>query len=309
MAIPSRSLGELAPAPVDRPRRWPLWLLAVSLAVYSLSFAMEWDDRGMLWVSERFQPQAKRDASVWLPDYHVVIDAKPLVGMEEDETSDLTYNPATRTLFTVTGKNASLAELTLDGEVLRQIPLNGWSNPEGVAALDNGRLVIVDERKHLATIVTVDANTRELNLADFPQYDLGKAKNQNKAFEGVAWDAPRKQLLFGEERPPALYRWKLDGNGHPKGSKERMHIDDLDLRNLSALAIDPRTQHLLMLSAQSHMLLEFDGKGQQTSFMTLLAGFNGLKETIPRAEGVALDEDGTIYVVSEPNLFYSFKKQ
>lgn len=42
--------------------------------------------------------------------------------------------------------------------------------------------------------------------------------------------------------------------------------------------------------------------------MTLLRGFNGLKNTIPRAEGVAIDEQGALYMVSEPNLFYRFEK-
>jgi uncharacterized protein YjiK len=56
------------------------------------------------------------------------------------------------------------------------------------------------------------------------------------------------------------------------------------------------------------MLLELDELGEQVSFMTLLGGFNGLKETIPRAEGVAIDEQGTLYMVSEPNLFYRFEK-
>ncbi|MOA68884.1 hypothetical protein D3C78_1967350 [compost metagenome] len=56
------------------------------------------------------------------------------------------------------------------------------------------------------------------------------------------------------------------------------------------------------------MLLELDEKGEQVSFMTLLGGFNGLSKRIPRAEGVAMDEHGTLYIVSEPDLFYRFKK-
>jgi uncharacterized protein YjiK len=66
---------------------------------------------------------------------------------------------------------------------------------------------------------------------------------------------------------------------------------------------------MLVLSADSHLLLELDKKGQQVSFMTLLGGFNGLKNTIPRAEGVTVDEAGNMYMVSEPNLFYRFEKQ
>jgi uncharacterized protein YjiK len=65
----------------------------------------------------------------------------------------------------------------------------------------------------------------------------------------------------------------------------------------------------LLLSADSHLLMEADGSGEPVSFMALLGGMNGLKDTIPRAEGVAMDEQGTLYMVSEPNLFYAFKKQ
>jgi uncharacterized protein YjiK len=229
--------------------------------------------------------------------------------MEKDEASDLAYDPQTKTLFSVMGKNPFLVELTLQGEVLRKMPLEGWSNPEGVTVMGNGRLAIVDERQHLLTIVKVDADTRELNIANFPKYDLGPSKDQNKAFEGVVWDPRNQQMLLGEERPPALFTWKSSDGQTLTGDKQKLASNQLAMRNLSALAIDPRTQHTLVLSADSHLLLELDANGKQVSFMTLLGGFNGLKKTIPRAEGVALDEAGTLYMVSEPNLFYRFEKQ
>ena len=308
--MPTQPLTTLKPA--RRPRffmRWYAWLLLVVAAAYGLAFAMHWDDRGVLWVLERFQSPAERQESVWLPDYRAVIDAKVLPGMEKDEASDLAYDPQTKTLFSVMGDKPFLVELTLQGDVLRKMPLVGWSNPEGVTAMGNGLLAIVDERNHLLSIVKVDADTRELNIADFPKYDLGPSKNQNKAFEAVAWDPRKQQLLLGEERPPALFGWNSDGSQTLTGDKQKIASDELDIRNLSALAIDPRTGHTLVLSADSHLLLELDEKGEQVSFMTLLGGFNGLKKTIPRAEGVAMDEAGTLYMVSEPNLFYRFEKQ
>jgi uncharacterized protein YjiK len=289
--------------------RWYVWLLLVLAAAYAVAFAMHWDDRGVLWLQERFESQAEQKESIWLPDYRVVIDAKPLKGMEKDEASDLAYNPQTKTLFSVMGKTPFLAELTLQGDVLRKMPLVGWSNPEGLTMMENGLMAIVDERQHMLSIVRVDADTRELNIADFPKYDLGPSKDQNKAFEAITWDARNQQLLLGEERPPALFTWKSDGSQTLKGDKQKLVSDELDIRNLSALAIDPRTQHTLVLSADSHLLLELDEKGEQVSFMTLLGGFNGLKNTIPRAEGVTMDEAGTLYMVSEPNLFYRFEKQ
>ncbi len=295
-----------------RPRflmRWYYWLLLAVAAGYGLAFAMHWDDRGVLWVKERFETPAERQESIWLPDYRVVIDAKLLPGMEKDEASDLSYDPQSKTLFSVMGKNPFLVELTLQGDVLRKMPLVGWSNPEGVTVMGNGLLAIADEREHMLSIVKVDADTRELHRDNFPKYDLGPSKDQNKAFEAVAWDPRNQQLLLGEERPPALFSWKSDGSQTLKGDKQKLVSNELDIRNLSALAIDPRTGHTLVLSADSHLLLELDEKGEQVSFMTLLGGFNGLKKTIPRAEGVTMDEAGTLYMVSEPNLFYRFEKQ
>ncbi|MGG7672203.1 SdiA-regulated domain-containing protein [Pseudomonas sp. WC2] len=289
--------------------RWYAWLLLALAAAYGLAFAMHWDDRGVLWVLERFESQTEQKESVWLPDYRAVIDAKLLPGMEKDEASDLSYNPQTKTLFSVMGKNPFLAELSLQGDVLRKMPLKGWSNPEGLTVMENGLMAIVDEREHVLSIVKVDADTRELNIADFPKYDLGPSKDQNKAFEAITWDPRNQQLLLGEERPPALFTWKSDGSQTLKGDKQKLDSDELDIRNLSALAIDPRTGHTLVLSADSHLLLELDEKGEQVSFMTLLGGFNGIKKTIPRAEGVTMDEAGTLYMVSEPNLFYRFEKQ
>ena len=289
--------------------RWYSWVFLAGAILYGIAWAMHWDDRGVLWVLERFESSAERRESVWLPDYHAVIDAKLLPGMEKDEASDLAYNPHTKTLFSVMGKNPFLVELTLQGDVLRKMPLVGWSNPEGLTMMGNGLLAIVDEREHMLSIVKVDADTRELNIANFPKYDLGPSKDQNKAFEAIVYDARNQQILLGEERPPALFSWKSDGSQTLKGDKQKLANDELDIRNLSGLAIDPRTGHTLVLSADSHLLLELDEKGEQVSFMTLLGGFNGLKKTIPRAEGVTMDEAGTLYMVSEQNLFYRFEKQ
>ena len=289
--------------------RWYYWLLLVIVAGYGLAFAMHWDDRGLLWVLERFESPTERKESIWLPDYQAVIDGKALPGMEKDEASDLAYNPQTKTLFAVMGKNPFLVELNLQGDVLRKMPLMGWSNPEGLTVMANGLIAITDEREHLLSIVKVDADTRELQRDNFPKYDLGTSEDQNKAFEAVAWDSRNQQLLLGEERPPALFTWKSDGSQTLSGDKQKLASNELDIRNLSALAIDPRTGHTLVLSADSHLLLELDETGEQVSFMTLLGGFNGLKKTIPRAEGVTMDEAGTLYIVSEPNLFYRFEKQ
>jgi uncharacterized protein YjiK len=300
-----------ASAPRRSPKRIRHLLLGVGLllAGYAGVVALHWDDRAALWVKEWLASPAARAQAVWLPDYRVSIDARPLAGAENDEASDLTYDPVTHTLFAVMGKHPFLVQLSLQGDVLRKIPLEGWSNPEGVAALPNGQLAITDERLHTLAQVEVSATTTTLNYEDFPKIDLGESPNQNKGFEGVAWDPRREQLLLGQERPAALFGLKRSGDGRLAADKHPLASDALDLRNLSAMGIDPRTGNLLLLSADSHLLIEANSEGRPVSFMTLLGGMNGLKDTIPRAEGVAIDEQGTLYMVSEPNLFYAFKKQ
>ncbi|HRJ12902.1 MAG TPA: SdiA-regulated domain-containing protein, partial [Alphaproteobacteria bacterium] len=64
--------------------------------------------------------------------------------------------PASRTLFSVSGKTPALIELSLEGELLRRIPLAGFSDPEGVEILSDGRLAIIDERRRTLSILRLD---------------------------------------------------------------------------------------------------------------------------------------------------------
>lgn len=285
--------------------------LALALTLASLVAVvryMHWDDRARYWFTEHSLPVAERAASIWLPGYKASIQGLPLPGLEEGETSDLAYSPLTGTLFTVTGRQPTLVELSRQGEVLRQIPLKGFSNPEGVAVLENGTIAVADERRRNLSIFTLQADTQELDIADTTPFDLGFPDAGNKGFEGVAWDPAQQRLLLGKERTPLMFSLGSDGQHLLDHELQPLPSYGLGMRNLSALSIDPRTGHILVLSAQSHLLLELDEHGEPVSFISLLGGLSGLEHRIPRAEGVAMDEDGTIYMVSEPNLFYVFRK-
>ncbi len=291
-------------------RPWLSLALAGSLtAVVGAINFLHWDDRALLWLKEYNLSSGERAASIWLPGYRATRQGKALAGLEQDEASDLAYNPVTGTLFTVTGKQPTLVEISREGEVLRRITLNGFANPEGVAVLENGNVAVVDERRRNLSIFELNPLTRELDLADGKPYDLGYPDAGNKGFEGIAWDPTQQRLLLGKERSPTAM-FSLASNGEQLLSSVLQPLPDygLGMRNLSALSVDPQTGHILALSAQSNLLLELDEQGQPLSFISLQGGMNGLDKRIPRAEGVAIDEDGTIYMVSEPNLFYVFNR-
>ena len=288
-------------------RRFFLVLLVLLLAL--AAYLMRWDARVLLWIDEARATPEMRAANLWLPDYNAVLQSE-IPGMEKEEFSDLAYNPATNTLLTVSGKTPLLIELSLQGKVLRSIPVIGAANMEGVAVMDDGLIAITDERQHSLFILRLQSDTSELRIDQALQrVDLGYADDANKGFEGLAWDRANQRLLLGKEkRPLALFSLSTDGQ---KVTGELQSVRELGgiMTDLAGLTVDPRSGHVLALSQESHLLVELNEDYQPSNFIALLRGLHGLEHFIPQAEGVALDAEGNLYIVSERNLFYVLRKQ
>ena len=250
--------------------------------------------------------------SLWLPDYRVTVEAQVIEGLSDD-VSALTYDPDRRSLFTVTNQRAELIELSLAGKILRRMPLTGFGDAEAVEYISPGIYVISDERAQRLFKVHVDDNTRWLDAADSEQLSLGLGLNGNKGFEGLAYDSQGQRLFVAKERDPLRI---LEITGFP-GDEQRLNLQVTDdqrrdrglfVRDLSSLQFDERSGHLLALSDESFLVLELDIDGRPLSSLSLLNGRHGLKKRVPQAEGIAMDDDGTLYLTSEPNLFYVYKK-
>jgi uncharacterized protein YjiK len=294
--------------PLLRPRRLALLSLLLLLAL-ALDY-LQLHKRAYFWIKEQDLSLVERQASIWLPDYRAVLRGKPLAGLEGDETSGLTYHPGRNTLFTVTGKHPQLVELSLDGEVLRRIRLIGFADPEGVELVADGRLAIIDERRHSLTAFHLADDAQSIDAQDYPAFDLGFADAGNKGFEGIAWDSRRQRVLLGKERGPmGLFSLPFPGEDGAPGILEPMPMGNLFVRDISSISYDARTGHSLVLSDESRLLLELDEDGEPVSFISLGSGRNGLLEGIAQAEGVTMDAAGNIYIVAEPNLLYVFKRR
>ncbi len=270
-------------------------------------------ERGWFAVQEWRHAAEWRERSLWLPDYQVVIEAQPIAGLEDD-VSALTYDPDRRSLFSVTNHKAELIELSLGGKVLRRIALVGFGDAEAVEYIGPGTYVISDERAQRLFKVHVDERTRWLDAADSEQLSLGLGLNGNKGFEGLAYDSQGRRLFVAKERDPLRI---LEITGFPSGEQRlNLHVADdltrdrrLFVRDLSSLQFDERSGHLLALSDESRLVVELDVDGRPISTLSLLRGMHGLKRSVPQAEGLAMDETGELYLVSEPNLFYRFTKK
>ncbi|WP_437880164.1 SdiA-regulated domain-containing protein [Pseudomonas sp. LRF_L74] len=251
--------------------------------------------------------------SIWLPDYVADIQAQPIEGLSD--VSALTYDPGRHTLFTVTNKNPHVIELSLDGKVLRQVPLTGFSDPEAIEYISPGVYVIIEERLQRLVKVHLEDDTQVIDATYAQQLSLGIGLNGNKGFEGLAYDPINHRLFAAKERDPVRIYEIRGFPGTSQDAPYSVHVVDdperdaqLFVRDLSSLQYDERSGHLLALSDESHLVLELDADGKPISSLSLLAGQHGLKARVPQAEGVAMDGAGNLYLVSEPNLFYRFKR-
>ena len=289
--------------------------LALLLALLAAGFAAQhyrlfehtWFKVNRLW-------QLANPAAINLGEYRAVLQGQVIEGLEDD-VSALTYDPLRKSLFTVTNKNAELVELSLDGRIVRRIALVGFGDAEAVEFIDANTYAIADEREQRLFKVRLDDNTQVLNAREAEQLTLGIHLRGNKGFEGLAYDSVGKRLFVAKERDPMLI---YEVRGFPQDNPQMpsaIHVVTnarrdarLFVRDLSSLQFDERSGHLLALSDESRLLLELDIDGRPISTLSLKKGRHGLKKTVPQAEGVAMDDEGTLYVVSEPNLFYVFKK-
>ena len=291
-----------------------LFLVLAALGLLLLGWAgqeFRLFERGWFNLKTWWQPVER---SIGLDRYRVVLEAQPIEGLDDD-ISALTYDPDRKTLFTVTNARSELIELSLDGRILRRVPLTGFGDPEAVEYVGPNSYVITDERQQRLIRVRLEDDTMFLDAGDAEQLTLGIGLNGNKGFEGLAYDSAGKRLFVAKERDPMLI-YEVHGFPHDNPEKpyavhvvqDRKRDSRLFVRDLSSLQFDERSGHLLALSDESRLMLELDVEGRPLSTLSLRKGFHGLQATVPQAEGIAMDEAGTIYLVSEPNLFYVFKQ-
>lgn len=270
---------------------------------------------GYYWLSTTLGASQWVGASLWLPGYKVAVEGMPIQGLTRN-ASGLTFNAETGTLFTVINRPPQIAELTTEGRLLRVIALDGVKDPEGITYVQGDSYVISDEESHRMYWVQIGRDTQRVSVAGRPSLGIGIDKLHNSSFEGISWDGVHKRLYVVREKLPmrVLVITGLD----PAASSTGFNIDigewkspratSLFMSDLSSVTVHDETGHLLLLSDESALIVEYAQDGRPVSMMPLWRGFNGLQRKVPQPEGVAVGTDGKLYLLSEPNLFYRFER-
>lgn len=303
---------------MDGRMTWSRWLTAM-LVLLVLLGGLGWKYQlfGLAhhWLKMKQGEGRWADSSIWLPAYRVSIEAREVQGIADD-ASGLTFDPVRGTLFTVINSPPAVAELSREGRLLRHIRLRGMEDAEGITHVRDDLFVLADERLQQLLLVRIGDDTKEIDTRDAPRLGLAIELSGNLGFEGVSWDSARERLLVAKEKSP-LRIYEISGlPGVLRGERFDLQISEwkesrspgLFMRDLSSLTLHEPTGHMLLLSDDSKLVVEYDTEGNPLSLMPLWRGWHGLARSVPQPEGVAVDDEGALYLLSEPNLFYRFER-
>ena len=261
--------------------------------------------------------RAHHAQAMHLGDYRVTVEARPLAGINEN-LSGLTFRADTGTLWGIANGPSRVVEFTTEGQVLRTIAVRGGKDTEGITHLQGDDFMIVDEKTNTLWKVKIGADTAEIRLDHAPhmQLDLDSV-HANLGIEAMSWSERDHHLWVGQEKWP-MRVLELAGAEAAEGQSLPLHplrewkakgLFQWLLRDLASLTHLRQSGHLLLLSQESRVVVEFTPEGHAVGILPLWQRMHGLQSPVPQAEGLTVDDHGHLYIVAEPNLFYRFEKQ
>jgi uncharacterized protein YjiK len=236
------------------------------------------------------------------------------------EASGVAYNWDTDTLFIVGDGGTSVTEVSKTGALVSAMTLSGNGNDfldtEGITYIGAGQFVLTEERVRQAVKFTYVGGST-LTPAAVERVKLGTTIG-NIGLEGLSYDPQTSGFLFAKESDPqGLFQTTINftagtaSNGSPTTVNSTnlfnpalASLDDMSdvfaFSNLVAMTGQPRVGNLLILSQESGLIRHVDRSGNILSTLTLVADVgNPLTIQNQTHEGVTMDREGRIYVVSE----------
>lgn len=243
-----------------------------------------------------------KPSALALSSYKAVIQQKPVAGVESN-LSGLTYSAEDRMLFAVINNPPELVWLTTEGQLVGRMPLQGIHDPESIAWSGGNQLQIGSEKDGAVYKTQVDIQRGTMQIISMVKLE-GYDKAKNKGLEGTAWDAKNERLYVAKERKPIMIKEvEMSKNGITRALPSAITASVSDV---SGLEYHAPTDSLLVLSDESKMILEVSSEWRVRDRLFLTAEWSGLRDDIPQPEGIAMDNENNLYIVSEPNLFYKF---
>ena len=246
------------------------------------------------------------------------LSAGPVVLAGLDDLSGATIDKARGKLVMVLNKPPIFVEVDISsikdsgGSIsdYRTVPLAGFHDTEGVVWLGGEKFGILEERRRNLVIAEVPARARTVNYARCKKALIEPREAANLGLEGLTYDAVGdRYFVVKEKEPRKIYEVKL-GEGR-KPEPKVTHPWDFEARSagmddLAGVHYHQETGNILVLSDESKCVVEFTPAGKEVSRLKLKPGMSGLKEKVAQPEGITMDDQGNLYICSEPNVIYMF---
>jgi uncharacterized protein YjiK len=218
-----------------------------------------------------------------------------------DESSAITWNWDTDTLFVVGDEGDYITEVSKTGTVLGSMRLTGFDDTEALTYIGNGQFVIGEERIQDVYRLTYQAGGT-VSRGSLATVSLGETVG-NIGLEGISYDRVTGEFVTVKEKSPQQVR--IGSIDFATGTHTMTDLfapmlgvlDLSDVQVLSSFAGTGYEDNLLIFSQESQRLLEVTRAGQVLSSFafTTISGI---------AEGVTIDANGTIYITDEsPRVF------
>ncbi|EFJ9081833.1 YjiK family protein, partial [Escherichia coli] len=220
--------------------------------------------------------------------------------------SSLTYSPHDGYLYATVNKPAKVLKISTDGAIHQIKDMPFIKDAESIEYLTENMFLAADEETSILYLLSIEKDM-EVKIKESIQLDVFKEK-KNCGFEGLGWEESSYTLFAAKERKPAkLFSYKLNLNNASAKNELKRKLD-VNLKDISGL--DVYKNNLRVLSDESRLLINIDLlTNKKNILLNLRKGHHDLQEDVPQAEGVVTAPNGDIYIVSEPNIFYHFKKQ
>ena len=227
-------------------------------------------------------------------------------------------------MFVVGDGGTSVVQVTKTGQLIDSMTLAPGPSPqgtdffdtEGITYVGGGKFVLMEERDRQANLFTYTAGGI-LRKTDVQTVKLGTTVG-NIGLEGISYDPLTSGFIFVKEADPqSIFQTGIDfvagtaTNGSPTATSSTNLFnpplanladfsDVFALSNLPSLSGQPDFSHLLVLSQESGQIVNIDRSGTVSSSLTIVSDpGNPLSVADQTHEGLTMDRDGNLYVVSE----------
>ena len=247
----------------------------------------------------------------------------PANSLLAQEVSGVTYNWDTNTLFVVGDAGTSIVQVSKTGQLIDSMTLalggspqgSEFYDPEGITYVGGGKFVITEERDRRVVQFTYAPGTT-LTRAAAQTVGLGTFV-QNIGLEGISYDPQTSGfILVKESAPLGIFQTSVDfaagtaTNGSPSTVNSTNLFDPallgmIDIADVFALSnipsmSGPNSGRLLVLSHESAKIVNVDRSGSISSTLTIVSDpGNPLSVVAQQHEGLTMDQNGVLYVVSE----------